>query len=144
MTLKTTRRRFVEITPLAGLALLAACSPPPPPAAPAPSAAPADPPSPAPAPAPAAEAPPPAAETPAAGAELPLADESSPNSVALGYVSDASRVDTARHPTFVAGSNCANCALYLGAPGSEAGPCPLFPGQRVAAEGWCSAWARKG
>jgi hypothetical protein len=141
VNMKTTRRKFVEITPLAGLALLAACSPSPPPPAPLPPPSPAPEPTPAP---PAAEATPPAGTGQAPTAGLPMASETSPNSVALSYVADASRVDTSRNPTFIPGSKCANCALFLGPPDAEAAPCPLFPGELVAGPGWCSAWARRG
>ena len=44
----------------------------------------------------------------------------------------------------VEGQNCANCTLYTGAEGEELGPCPLFPGMAVHAEGHCSAWVAKG
>jgi hypothetical protein len=131
------RRRFIQILPFAGVGLLAACSdaPAPPPAAPAPAPAP----EPAPAPAPAAE---PAApvDTAAPGA---MVDESDPTAQGLAYVADNSRVDRTRHATFTPDQNCANCALYQGAAGSEAGGCPLFAGRQVAAAGWCTAWARK-
>ena len=43
----------------------------------------------------------------------------------------------------VEGQNCANCTLYTGAEGEENGPCPLFPGMNVHAEGHCSAWVAK-
>jgi hypothetical protein len=139
------RRRFIQIVPLAGVAgatgLLAACSD-----------KPADPPAPAPAPAPApepapatpAEAAPTPEAAPAATGSLPMLDESDPTAQSLAYVADNSRVDRARHPNFNPDQNCANCALYQGATGSEAGGCPLFAGKWVAAAGWCTAWARRG
>ena len=49
-----------------------------------------------------------------------------PQAVALGYVADASKVDKAKYPKFVAGSHCGNCALYQGAAGSAAGACALL------------------
>jgi hypothetical protein len=60
--------------------------------------------------------------------------------VALAYAEDASKVS---HPSFKAGSNCANCQFYTGAADAERGPCTLFPGFSVAAAGWCTAWAKK-
>lgn len=136
------RRRFIQIVPLAGVAgatgLLAACSDKPAdPPAPAPA------PAPEPAPAPAEAAPAPEA-APATTGSLPMLDESDPTAQSLAYVADNSRVDRARHPNFNPDQNCANCALYQGAPGSEAGGCPLFAGKWVAAPGWCTAWARRG
>lgn len=132
----STRRRFIEILPLAGLSLLAACSD----KTPAPAAAPAPPPSAPPAPA----ATPVEAPTPAAAAAPQAAvDPAEPAAVALGYVADASQADKAKYKTYVAGQACANCALYAGKTGDATGPCPLFAGRQVAAKGWCSAYAKK-
>jgi hypothetical protein len=72
-----------------------------------------------------------------------LLDEKDAQAIALGYVADAARVDTKKYPKFVAGQNCANCALFQAKPGDKAGGCPLFAGKQVAAAGWCSAWAKK-
>jgi hypothetical protein len=72
-----------------------------------------------------------------------MVEATDPTAVALGYVAVAANHDTAKYPNFVAGSNCANCALYQGAAGTEAGPCPLFAGKQVAAAGWCSSWVKK-
>ena len=69
--------------------------------------------------------------------------ESDPQAVALGYRSDAGKVDKSRYPQYAAGQHCGNCALYQGKPGDAAGPCPLFAGKAVSAQGWCSAWAKK-
>jgi len=141
MTDTLTRRRIIQIAPLAGVALLTACSP----KAEAPAAPPAAPP-PAPAPAPAAEpapmAPAATSQTPAAG-PLPALDEKDPLAVALAYVDDASRVDASKHKNYIAGSVCAGCALYQGKPEDAGGPCALFPGKQVAAKGWCSSWVKK-
>jgi hypothetical protein len=66
-----------------------------------------------------------------------------PQAVALGYVADAKRVDVKKFPKFVAGRNCANCALFQGKATDKVGGCPLFAGKQVAGPGWCSAWAKK-
>ena len=132
----TTRRRFIMMVPLTGAVLAAACSEKAPPPEVAPAAPPAAPPAAAPAPMPAA-----APTTPVGTG--PMLDEADPTAVALGYVADASRADKAKYPSFVEGSNCANCALYQGAAGSEAGPCPLFAGKQVAAKGWCASYVKK-
>ncbi len=134
MTLATTtRRRFIQLLPLSGLATLAACSKvsEPAPASPAPQPV---------TPAPTAG---PAAAAPTTAADAPMLDEGDATAASLGYVAVASRVDSGRFPAYVAGSQCNNCALYQGPAGSAAGGCPLFVGRRVAAEGWCSAWAKK-
>lgn len=72
-----------------------------------------------------------------------LVDEKDPQAAALGYVSDAKRVDVKKYPKFAAGQNCASCAIYQGKAGDKAGGCPLFAGKQVASSGWCSAWAKK-
>jgi High potential iron-sulfur protein len=129
--MSTTRRRFVEILPLAGAAVWATgCGDKA--TAPAPAAAPA--------PAPAAPAP---AAAPAPTASTAVVDEKDPVAVTLGYVSDASRADTTKYKTYAAGQNCANCALYTGKAGDATGPCPLFGGRQVAAAGWCGSYAKK-
>ncbi|MFM2399869.1 MAG: high-potential iron-sulfur domain protein [Pseudomonadota bacterium] len=140
-----TRRQFIQIVPVAGAAaLLAACgqkpaeAPAPVAAAPAPAAPPPAAPAPAPAPA-AAPAPAPAAAT----ATGPMVDEKDPQAMALGYKADAANVDKAKYPNFAATQNCANCTLYTGAAGSEAGGCALFPAKQVAAKGWCSGYTKK-
>lgn len=72
-----------------------------------------------------------------------LLDEKDPQAVALGYVSDAKRVDVKKYPKYAAGQMCANCSLYQGKPADKAAACPLFVGKRVAGAGWCSAWVKK-
>ena len=69
-------------------------------------------------------------------------DEAGAQAKALGYVSDAAKVDKAKFPAFVEGSRCANCQLYQGGT-ADSGPCPLFAGSAVSAKGWCSAYAKK-
>ena len=69
--------------------------------------------------------------------------ETDPQATALGYKTNASKVDKAKQPKYAAGQMCGNCALYQGAAGSAAGGCPLFAGKQVSAKAWCSAWAKK-
>jgi hypothetical protein len=71
-------------------------------------------------------------------------DEKDPQAVALGYVADATKVDTKKYPKYAAGQLCSNCALYQGKPADAVAGCPLFAGKVVAGKGWCSAWAKKG
>ena len=143
-----TRRQIIRIAPALPLmtvagatALLSACGEKKPVEAAAPTPAPVA--APAPAPVAAAPAPAPAAAPAAAAAPGPALDEKDAAAVGLGYVADSARVDKAKYAQYVAGSNCANCALYQGAAGSAQGGCPLFAGKQVAAKGWCSAWAKK-
>jgi len=140
--LMTTRRRFIEIMPLAGAAFLAACgekkTPASEPAAPEPIATPA--------PAPAAVPPSTAAigePLAAPTAALTPLDEKSEKAVGLGYVTDAKRADSARFKTYAADQACSNCALYQGKASDASGACPLFAGNSVTAKGWCSAYSKK-
>ena len=71
-------------------------------------------------------------------------DEKDPQAAALGYVADATKVDTKKFLKYAAGQICGNCALYQGKPADAAGGCPLFAGKQVASKGWCSAWSKKG
>lgn len=61
----------------------------------------------------------------------------------LGYHEDASAVDAAEWPAYQDGQHCANCQLYEGAEGDATGPCQIFGGDLVTAEGWCSAWIER-
>lgn len=70
-------------------------------------------------------------------------DESDPQAVALGYRDKSSKVDPAKYPSHDASQLCSNCSHYQGKAGDRYGGCPLFGGKQVAAQGWCSGWAKK-
>jgi len=70
-------------------------------------------------------------------------EESDPQAKALDYKADGTKVDVKKYPKHTAADKCATCALYQGKPGDAAGACPLFAGKVVAANAWCSAWAKK-
>jgi hypothetical protein len=72
----------------------------------------------------------------ALAADPPLQSPDAKEAKAVNYVEDASQAKGA-----VAGSTCANCALYQGHAGSATGPCQIFAGKVVKAAGWCSSWA---
>jgi High potential iron-sulfur protein len=61
----------------------------------------------------------------------------------LGYKHDASQVDPNEWPDYEPGETCANCQLYHGEEGAEWGPCDIFGGQLVNANGWCVSWLEK-
>lgn len=61
----------------------------------------------------------------------------------LGYKHDASDVDPNEWPDYEEGEICANCQLYHGEEGAEWGPCDIFGGRLVAANGWCVSWLEK-
>ncbi|MEE4379834.1 MAG: high-potential iron-sulfur protein [Candidatus Competibacteraceae bacterium] len=83
----------------------------------------------------------------ARAADMPQLDESDPTAQALGYVHDATKANVAEFPKRSgpdgADQFCRNCQLYTGSDGSEWGPCSIFPGKVVNANGWCNAWVQK-
>jgi High potential iron-sulfur protein len=72
-----------------------------------------------------------------------MVDEKDPTAASLGYHADASKVDKAKQPKYVAGAACGNCSLFQGKAGAPSGPCPIFAGKHVSAKGWCSAYVKK-
>ena len=75
--------------------------------------------------------------------DLPKLTEDDPQASALGYHHDATKVDKAKYAVYQDGSKCSNCMLYQGDADAEWGPCGIFPGKAVNANGWCTAWAKK-
>ena len=69
--------------------------------------------------------------------ELPRLDESDSTAKALNYVHDATRIEVATR----GGQDriCRTCRFYTDAQASW-GPCTLFPGKAVNADGWCKGW----
>ena len=61
---------------------------------------------------------------------LPLVDPESAVAKGLSY-----KVDTE-----IEGSNCESCVLYVAGDSQEKGICPLFQGESVGANAWCSAY----
>jgi hypothetical protein len=80
----------------------------------------------------------------ASAADLPHLAESDPTAMALGYKEDATKVDTAKYPTYKPGQMCSACKFWTGQPTDAYGPCQLFPGKATAAKGWCSGFNPKG
>jgi High potential iron-sulfur protein len=78
-----------------------------------------------------------------AWSDPPMLAETDPTAVALGYKANASTVDKTKFPRYAAGQSCATCVLYQGVAGRPSGPCAVFAGKSVAAEGWCSSYAKK-
>ena len=82
--------------------------------------------------------------------QLLASEEVSPDdplAQAMGYVTDASAVDTAKYPKRAgeAGAKqfCNNCALYAGKAEDETAPCSIFQNKLVRGAGWCNAWVAK-
>lgn len=78
-----------------------------------------------------------------AWAEAVPVQESDANAQALGYRTDAGKVDRAKYPKFQAGQACANCQFFQGKAGDAMAPCTIFAGKLVNAKGWCSAYVKK-
>ncbi len=81
--------------------------------------------------------------TDAKAAALTPLDPNDPMAKALGYVTDASKVEAKTHPTYKAGQRCATCAQYQGKPTEPTAGCTIFAGHSVVAGGWCSVWAQR-
>ena len=82
------------------------------------------------------------ATTAGADALTPL-DPNDPNAKALGYVTDATKVNAANNPTYKANQKCATCAQFQGKAGDATGGCNIFAGHSVPQGGWCKVWAQK-
>lgn len=79
---------------------------------------------------------------------LPIVSETDPTAAALGYKHNVADINTmmfTRRSTEANGESqfCHTCAYYSGVAGEEWGPCMLFPGKSVSANGWCNVWAPK-
>jgi High potential iron-sulfur protein len=79
----------------------------------------------------------------ATAAALPPLDPSDPTAKALGFVSDASKVDSKTYPTFKPAQKCGTCAQFQGKAGDATAACTIFAGKSVPQTGWCQVWAQK-
>ncbi|MGA3159488.1 MAG: high-potential iron-sulfur protein [Steroidobacteraceae bacterium] len=61
----------------------------------------------------------------------------------FAYVEDSSKVDVKKFPTYAAGQRCSTCMQYKGQASDAYGPCTLFPGKVVNANGWCKVYVKK-
>jgi len=79
-----------------------------------------------------------------ASSELQKLSLDDPTAKALGYKHDAANVDLQKYPqrgrAEAANHYCSNCTLFQGSEGDQWGPCTLFPGKLVNANGWCSGY----
>lgn len=73
-------------------------------------------------------------------ADLPHVTEDDPTAKALKYVHDATKSPDRKDTE----AFCHNCRYFKGKKGSDWGPCDLFAGKQVNANGWCNVWAKKG
>ena len=79
----------------------------------------------------------------AAAAALPALDPADPTAQALGYTTDASKVDAKVNATYKPNQKCSTCAQYQGKAGDASAGCNIFAGKSVVAGGWCKVWAAK-
>jgi hypothetical protein len=70
-------------------------------------------------------------------------DPKSPQATALGYVEDTAHADAKKFPKHSNDQKCSGCQFYSGAGSAKDGPCAVFGGKLVAANGWCSSWVKK-
>jgi hypothetical protein len=76
-------------------------------------------------------------------AALPPLDPNDPTAKALGFVPDASKVDTAANSTYKPNQKCGTCAQFLGKASDASAACNIFAGKSVPAGGWCKVWVLK-
>ncbi len=79
----------------------------------------------------------------AGAAGLPPLDRKDPTAQALGFVTNATKVDAAANSTYKPNQKCGTCAQYQGKAGDASGGCNIFAGKSVPAGGWCKVWAQK-
>lgn len=82
------------------------------------------------------------------GADSNMVDEKSPAAQGVKYNADITKVkDKAvmieRQGVKFLDQKCSGCGLYTGKPGDKTGPCMVFPGKQVAANGFCTSWNKK-
>jgi hypothetical protein len=70
-------------------------------------------------------------------------DPKDPQAAALGYVEDTTKADKKKFPKHANDQKCNGCQLYSAAASAKEGPCAIFGGKLVAAEGWCNSWVKK-
>jgi hypothetical protein len=76
-------------------------------------------------------------------AGLPPLDPKDPTAQALGFVTDATKVDAKANTTYKPDQKCSTCAQFQGKAGDATAACNIFAGKSVPAGGWCKVWAQK-
>jgi hypothetical protein len=75
--------------------------------------------------------------------DMPRLSLDDPTAQSLGYKHDAANVDPQKFPQRGENELCKNCTLFQASADKQWGPCTLFPGRRVNANGWCSGYTPK-
>ena len=76
-------------------------------------------------------------------AEAANVDPNEPQAKSLGYVEDATKVDTKANPNYKSGQHCGNCLQAQMQAGESYVPCNIFPGKAVNVNGWCKVWVKR-
>src|ERR1700678_471492 len=76
-------------------------------------------------------------------AALPPLGTKDPTAQLLGFVTSATKVDTASNPTYKPNQKCGTCAQYQGKAGDASGGFNIFAGKSVPVGGCCKTWAQK-
>lgn len=79
----------------------------------------------------------------AAAGTLPHLTTQDPQAQALHYTEDVGTINASKDPSHTAGAKCANCKLYQGSGDAPFGPCQLYPGKAVSANGWCMGYQKR-
>lgn len=61
---------------------------------------------------------------------------------AIGYISDAKKVDKKKYAQYKAGQECSSCALYV-ASNDGWGKCQMITTGLVKSTGWCASYSKK-
>lgn len=81
-------------------------------------------------------------------ADSNMVDEKSPAAQGVKYHADITKVKDKtvmidRQGVKFKDQKCSGCGLYTGKPGDKTGPCMVFPGKQVTANGFCTSWNKK-
>jgi High potential iron-sulfur protein len=76
-------------------------------------------------------------------AGLPALDPSDPTAKALGFITDAAKVDVSTNATYKPNQKCGTCAQFQGKASDATAGCNIFAGHSVPVGGWCKVWAQK-
>jgi High potential iron-sulfur protein len=70
-------------------------------------------------------------------------EETDETAVALGYRHDTRQVDQEKYPHHTPQQHCTECAFWQGVATDAWAGCAMFGRRQVAADAWCSAFAKK-
>lgn len=76
-------------------------------------------------------------------AQTQVLSEDDPMAQSLGYKSDASTVDKAKHPNYSPGQSCSNCSFFKGKPEDTSAMCVIFGTKLVSSKGWCGSYSHR-